>query len=211
MNRRQLLMGSMALAAGTARAESGWTRPYNGRDLSGWHVQEGTITSWKANGELLSCVAPKGGFLTLDRQYGDFEMRLDYRIPAGGNSGVGVHYPPGGHPSTTGLEVQILDDDAPMHRNLHPAQYNGSLYKLVPPKVRAAKPVGEWNRLELRFQGPQIRIVLNGTEIIHVNADDYRTAEGDAIPLARRPRRGCIGLQSHESNVDFRRIEIREL
>ena len=214
MDRRTFIAGGTLLAAvGAARAAEGpWTKPYNGKDLSGWHVQEGTIASWKANGEMISCIAPKGGFLTLDKQYGDFEMRFEYRIPAGGNSGIGVHYPPGGHPSTTGMEIQILDDDAPMHKNLDPAQYNGSVYKLVAPKSRPAKPVGEWNRMTLRFQGPRIRIALNGTEIINVSADDYQTApHADLTPLAKRPRRGCVGLQSHESNVDFRNIEIREL
>src|SRR5205085_6922010 len=148
------------------------------------------------------------GFLTMDRQYGNFELKLEYRIQAGGNSGIGVHYPPGGHPSTTGMEIQILDDDAPKHKNLHPAQYNGSIYKLVPPKRKAAKPPGEWNRLEITCKDPWITVKLNGVEIQHANRDEYATAEEGITPLAKRPRRGCIGLQSHGDPVEFRAISI---
>jgi hypothetical protein len=181
------------------------------KGLPGWHVQNGKAEAWKAEGKTIDCVAPGGGFLTLDKEYGDFELSVEYRIPAGGNSGIGVHYPPGGHPSETGFEVQILDDDAPQYKNLKPAQYNGSIYKLVPPKARAAKPPGEWNRLVIRCQGPRIRVRLNDVELQNVNADEQTTAEGDLTPLAMRPRRGCIGLQSHGDPVSFRNFTLREL
>jgi hypothetical protein len=179
--------------------------------LKGWHVQNGKPEVWKVDGNVIRCVAPGGGFLTTDREYGDFEVSLEYRIPPGGNTGVGIRYPPGGHPSTTGMEIQILDDDAPKHRNLKPSQYNGSIYHLVAPKAKAAKPAGEWNRLVIRCQGPRIEVHLNGVEIQNVNADDYPTAENNLVPLAKRPRKGCIGLQSHGDPVEFRSVSIREL
>ena len=185
--------------------------PTTVKGLPGWHVQNGKAEAWVAEGKTIRCVAAGGGFLTLDREYGDFELSVEYRIPPGGNSGIGVHYPPGGHPSSTGFEVQILDDDASQYRNLKPAQYNGSIYKLVPPKARAAKPPGEWNRLEMRCQGPRIQVRLNGIEVQNVNADDFPTAEEGLTPLAKRPRRGCIGLQSHGDPVSFRSFTIREL
>ena len=211
MQRITGILALLLITGGTAVSGEGFTKLYNSKDLGGWHVQAGKLESWKANGDMISCVSPGGGYLTSDKQYGDFELRLEYRIPPGGNSGVGIRYPPGGHPSTAGMEIQILDDEAPQFKKLKPAQYNGSIYKLSPPKARAARPPGDWNRLAIRCQGPMIVIHLNGTEIQKVNADEQTTAEADLTPLARRPRKGCIGLQSHGDPVDFRNIEIKEL
>jgi hypothetical protein len=179
--------------------------------LAGWHVQEGSASVWRYDGKVISTIAGKGGFLTMDQQYGDFELKLEYRIQTGGNSGIGVHYPPGGHPSTTGIEIQILDDDAPKHKGLKPAQYNGSIYKHVAPKSRAAKPPGKWNKLEIRCKDPWITVKLNGVEIQHVNRNDYPMAESTATPLAKLPRKGCIGLQSHDDPVEFRAVKIKQL
>jgi hypothetical protein len=206
------LVLTLALAAlGSAHAGARWEHPYKGKDLSGWHVQNGKAGSWKADGEAIACVAPGGGFLTLDRQYSDFELRLEYRIPPGGNSGIGIRYPPGGHPSSTGIEVQILDDPAAQYKDLKPAQYNGSLYKLVAPRKKVPAPPGQWNRLEIRCKGPAIRVRVNGETLIDVNADQHTETLGDLTSLAKRPRSGCIGLQSHGDPVQFRKIEIREL
>jgi hypothetical protein len=174
-------------------------------------VQNGKAEAWKAEGKQISCVAPGGGYLTMEKPYGDFTLKLEYRIPEGGNSGIGIHYPPGGHPSTTGIELQILDDDASKHRNLKPAQYNGSLYKLAAPKSRAAKRPGEWNRLEITCKDPWLTVKLNGVQIQRVNRNEHTSAEEGLTPLARRPRQGCIGLQSHGDPVDFRNVEIKVL
>ena len=91
---------------------------YNGKDLTGWHAKNGKIEAWKANGEMISCVAPGGGWLTSDKVYGDFELRLEYRIHAGGNSGVGIRYPAEGDPAHVGMEIQVLDDDASVESTL---------------------------------------------------------------------------------------------
>jgi len=179
--------------------------------LKGWHVQEGSPAIWRYDGKVISTIAGKGGFLTLDQEYGDFDLKLEYKIQPGGNSGIGVHYPPGGHPSTTGIEIQILDDDAPKHKGLKPAQYNGSIYKFAAPKRKAAKPPGEWNRLEVTCKDPWITVKLNGVEIQHVYLDDFTTAEGTETPLAKRPRKGCVGLQSHDDPVEFRALKIKAL
>jgi hypothetical protein len=198
-------------APGARSQQAPFVRLYNGKDLSGWHVKDGKLESWKADGEVLSCVAPGGGWLTSDKEYGDFVLRLEYRIGPGGNSGVGVRYPKEGDPAHVGMEIQILDDADPKYANLKPAQYNGGIYYQSPPKAKAAKPAGEWNRYVIRCRGAQVVVRLNGMEIQNVNLDEFTTAEGNYTPLAKRPRRGHVGLQSHGDRVDFRNIEIREL
>lgn len=181
------------------------------KGLPGWHVQNGNAELWVAEGNLITCKPGRGGYLTTDKEYGDFELSLEYRLPPGGNSGIGVHYPPGGHPSEKGIEIQLLDDDHAKYKNLKPAQYNCSIYRLVAPKARAAKPAGEWNKLVIRCKGPTIEVRLNDVEIQKVNADEHTTADGERSSLSQRPRKGCIGLQSHSDPVEFRNVTIRAL
>jgi hypothetical protein len=215
MTRRSLL--GVALAAGAVTTSlsaqaADWVKLYNGKDLSGWHVESGKLDSWAAKGEIVSCIKPGGGYLATDKEYGDFELKVDYRIPAAGNSGIGLRFPRGGWPSTDGMEVQILDDEHPMYKGLTNVHWNGAIYTHIAPKTRANKPVGEWNHYDIRCQGPKVVVKLNGTEIINANLDDYNDSLGKGkVALGKRPRRGLVGLQSHGDPVDFKNIEIREL
>lgn len=217
MNRRELIVGGVAglvtagLAGNTVQAAD-WVTLYNGTDLSGWHAERGKITAWKANGELISCTGGGGGYLATDKEYGDFELRLQYKIGPGGNSGIGIRFPRGGWPSTDAMEIQILDDDHPNYAKLKDDQRNGSIYTHSAPKARAHKPAGEWNEMYVRCQGPHVLIRLNGVEIQNANLDDFADSLGKGkVVLAKRPRRGLIGLQNHNSLVDFRKVEVREL
>jgi len=215
MHRRSLILGGLTgalLLATGAAAKGKWVNLYNGKDLTGWHAKDGKLEAWKANGDMISCVAPGGGWLTSDKEYGDFELQLEYRIPAGGNSGVGLRYPAQGDPAHVGMEIQILDDDAPEYKGkLDPAQYTGGIYYQVAPKARPAKAPGEWNRYVIRCKGPRVQIKLNGVEIQDANMDQVTQGRGGHMALSQRPRRGFIGMQSHGHQVDFRNIRIREL
>lgn len=213
MTRKTLLHGTLLFALGTAglAADKPFQKPYNGNDLSGWHVESGKLEAWQARGELLSCVKPGGGYLALDREYGDFELKLDYRLPPAGNSGIGVRFPRGGWPSTMGMEIQLLDDAAPQYKDLGAVHRNGSIYSFVAAKSNPARPAGEWNQLRVRAQGPRIQVWINGVEIQNANLDALTQKGKGDLPLSQRPRRGLVGLQSHGDPVDFRNIEIREL
>lgn len=186
---------------------------YDGKDLKGWDVQNGTISAWQANGVILSCVKPGGGWLRTTKMYSDFVLRVDYRIPPGGNSGVGLRFPPKGDPAHMGMEIQILDDDAEVYKQMHlvAAQHTGSIYYQAPAKQGAAKPANEWNSYEITCLGPHVKVVLNGQTVSDVMVDQFTKGEGGHKPLADRPKIGYVGLQSHETHVDFRNIELKDL
>jgi hypothetical protein len=215
MNRREFIaLSGAALSAPSwilADEDEGFVPLYNGKDLSGWHAKGGKVESWKADGELLACIAAGGGWLTTDKEYADFILKLDWRIPAGGNSGVGIRYPEKGDPAHEGMEIQILDDDAPQYKNLVPAQYTGGIYYQVAPNKEKKKlnPPGQWNSYEIVCKGPLVVVKLNGVEITRANMDEETEGKGGHKPLSQRPRRGFIGLQSHGSRVDFRNIKIK--
>jgi len=67
------------LARRKTRAPARWIKLYNGKDLTGWHAQGGRIDVWKADGPILSTLSGGGGWLTTADEYGDFELRLEYR------------------------------------------------------------------------------------------------------------------------------------
>lgn len=186
-------------------------RLYNGKDLSGWDVRGGRREAWMADGDLLSCVGEGGGWLCTSKTYSDFVLKLEYRIPAGGNSGVGIRVPPEGNPAHAGMEIQILDDDADEYKDLVPAQYTGGIYYQAAAKRGAAKPPGEWNTYEITCRGSQITVVLNGQKINDVSVDKMTKGEGGHPALSDRPERGFIGLQSHGTRVDFRNLTIKDL
>jgi hypothetical protein len=108
------------------------------------------------------------------------------------------------------MEIQILDDEAPVYRSLRPDQYSGSVYGVVAAKRGHARPPGEWNALEVRAEGPRIRVELNGRVVVD-ELDVANHAEAQVRHPGIRRRTGFIGLQLHESPVQFRNIRIREL
>jgi hypothetical protein len=180
-------------------------------NLTGWYAKDGNIDVWKLEDSILSCTGKGGGWLTTKKEYSDFILRLEWRIPEEGNSGVGIRYPKEGNPAHDGMEIQVLDDDADKHKDLRPAQFTGGIYYQVPAKRGFTNPPGEWNSFEITCEGPQVKVVLNGTEIVEVNMDKYTEGQGDYLPLSKRPRSGHIGVQSHGTGVDYRNIQIREL
>jgi hypothetical protein len=194
---------------------------YNGKDLSGWHVKDSKFQNWIANGEILLCkkgeigIANGNGWLTTDREYGDFVLQLEWKIPANGNTGVAIRFPKDGEPAHEGIEIQMLDDSSPDNAKRPPEELSGSLYAEVAPLRKADKPVGEWNRTEITCQGSMLTVRTNGIETLKLNLDDLKILHGhhrQYKPVSQRPRRGFIGLQGDRGmQVEFRNIVIKEL
>jgi hypothetical protein len=206
-----LALGGAADEPAKSAAGRDFVALYDGKGLEGWEATGGRLEAWKADGELLSCVAEGGGWLRTSRKYGDFVLKVDFRIPAGGNSGIGLRLPAEGNPSHDGMEVQILDDEAPEHKDLVEAQYTGSIYYQAPAKRGAARPAGEWNSYEITCRGPMLKVVLNGQTVVDVQLDKFDKGEGEFRPLADRAEVGNIGLQCHGTRVDFRNLQVKDL
>jgi len=208
------------LLAATSVMAADFTPLYNGKDLAGWHVKDelNHANVWHADGEILRVrKAPKGdgGWLTTDRPYGDFVLRLEWRIPKNGNSGVGLRYPAEGEPAHEGLEIQILDDASPDNAQRPPEELTGSLYVEEAPLRKADKPVGEWNTMEITCQGSALIVVTNGVETQHLDLDKLTVLHGhhrQYKPVSQRAHQGFLGLQGDRGEeVEFRNIMIKEL
>ncbi|MEA2063970.1 MAG: DUF1080 domain-containing protein [Gemmatimonadota bacterium] len=205
-----LFLSAVLFLSCTSRPE--FVPLFDGETMTGWHAEGGETERWSVEDGVLSCIEGGGGWLTTDSEYSDFILSLEWRIPPGGNSGVGLRYPPDCHVSRTGMEIQILDDEAEKYRDIKPEQFIGSIYYQVAAKKGAAKPPGQWNRFLITCDGPLVVVELNGVEITRARMDEFTVGKGNLTPLSERPRKGHIGLQSHgKSRVDFRNIEIKVL
>jgi hypothetical protein len=196
--------------ASSAGVPKGFTPLFN-NTLSGWKVHNGKLSSWKAEKGLLYTVGGGGGWLMTEKEYGDFELRLEFKIPMAGNSGVALRAPLKGDPAYQGMEIQILDDPwyKKNYKGLKPTQLTGSIYDVVPPSKDATKPVGTWNTLRIVAKGRQITVELNGTKIVDANLDDHK-AHYERHPGLKRAK-GHLGLQDHGGRIEFRNLYVKEL
>jgi hypothetical protein len=175
-----------------------------GKGFAGWEAAEGDPAAcWKREGDELICTGAKGPWLRYSKPVKDFNLRLEFLLKEGGNSGVYVRVPPDGvhHGVNSGIEVQILDDASPRYKNLRPYQYSGSLYAIVPADQRVARPAGTWNTLEIDCKGDRYLVRQNGVEVV-------KSSRKIAPELTERRIEGYLGLQNHSEEVRFRNIRL---
>lgn len=177
--------------------------------LVGWQQIGVKKESWKFENGILYTEGGGGGWLSTAREYDNFKLELEFRVPPGGNSGVFLRAPHEGNPAYQGMEIQILDDYAERQTKLRPEQYTGSIYDVQAPSKKVTKKAGEWQKMVILCDGPKVQVILNGTKIIDTNLNNYPD-KLDKHPGLKQAK-GYIGLQDHGSRLDFRNIKITEL
>ena len=191
----------------------GFESLFNSKDLQGWKVYGGKMESWGVEKDLLFTRSKGGGWLLTDKEYSDFELRLEYRFEKpGGNSGVAVRAPLTAEVSSKGIEIQLIDDTGyeKVHNyKLKPTQHTGSIYGVVPPSKLPAKGPGEWNKMRIVAKGRKISVELNGETVNDANLDDYKSHSKEHPGLLRA--NGHLGVQSHDGRVEFRRLFVKPL
>lgn len=182
---------------------------FNGKDLSGWQVIGNTPESWKVADGILYTQGGGGGWISTLKQYGNFKLNLEFRLPANGNSGVFIRAPREGDPAYTGMEIQVLDDGGSEYTALQPWQYTGSIYGVQAPAGRFTKPAGEWQTMQIICNNTLVQVTVNGNEIINADLLNYMYRT-DTHPGLRN-RKGYIGLQNHSTKIEYRNIKLEEL
>ena len=190
----------------------GFVQLFNGQNLDGWI---GNKTGYRVEGGAI-VFDPKAGDRSnvyTGKEYSDFQFRFEFQLTPGANSGVGIRTPNSGDAAYVGMEIQVLDDTAPIYATLQPYQYHGSVYGVIAAKRGALKPVGEWNSEEIWIKGSKIRVTVNGVVTVDgdiAEASKNGTADHKEHPGLQRAS-GYIGFLSHDSVVKFRNIRIKEL
>lgn len=185
-----------------AEQKDGFFSLFDGKTFNGWWIWGNDPNGFRVSPEGWIEWVKSGGEAVYTRdRYDNFILRLEFKLKAeGSNSGIFLRAPREARQSKIGMEFQIMGD----HGKVPDKQTTGAVYDLIPPKVNAAKPAGEWNTLEIMFNGPMLKATLNGKVVQELNFDENEE-------LKYRLRRGFIGLQDHAHYVAFRNIRIKKL
>lgn len=189
---------------------AGFVSLFDGTSLAGW---QGATDGYTVVDGAIQCLPGKGGNLLTEKEFSDFELRMEFRLPPGGNNGVGLRAPAQGHVATEGIEIQVLDNTAEKYKTLAAYQYHGSVYGLIPAKRGYLREIGAWNDQTIRLVGRKITITLNGETIVDGDLDDALkngAMDGKDHPGAKRTT-GRVGFLGHNDPVAFRHIRIREI
>lgn len=189
-----------------AEAPEGFVPLFNGKDLTGWKAT-GSMKVWGAENGILYVSGAGGGFLMTEKEYGDYELRLEYKMPLKGNSGVALRSPLAGDPAYDGMEIQLIDDDN--WKGLQIWQHTGSIYNVVPAARIVNEPIGQWNKMRIVAKGRRIQVENNGARLVDANLDDYKEHSKRHPGILRD--KGHIGLQSYNLRVEFRNIVLKPL
>ncbi len=214
------------VAPQAAQSRDGFTKLFNGSDFTGWYglktmdprafdslssdekakvlaegaedmkkhwrVEEGVI---KNDGQ--------GVYLTTDKEYGDIELYVDFKIGPQGDSGVYLRATP---------QVQIWDFTEPRYARMGAEKGSGGLWNNSPgapgkdPLVRADNPIGQWNTFHIIQVGARTTISLNDKLVVdHAILENYWKR---ALPI---PARGPVQLQTHDHELLWRNISVREI
>jgi hypothetical protein len=198
-----------ALAALRERDAEGFEPIFNGRDLAGW---EGPTQNYQVVDGVLLCKPGKGGTIYTTEEYDDFVVRVEFKLPPGGNNGLAIRYPGQGDTAYVGMcELQILDSEHPQYANLDARQYHGAAYGMVPAARGYLRPTGQWNFQEVTVRGSTIRVELNGYVILDADLAEVKDYLADSPHPGKDRRSGHFGFAGHGDPVEFRNVSIKRL
>lgn len=182
--------------------EAGFVPLFNGKDLTGW---EGNKSLWKVEDGMLvgdSSGIKRNQFLATTKTFGDFELRLEFRL-RGGTGNSGVQFRSKRVPNDTEVSGYQADIGEKYWGCLYDESRRNKVLVQAPADLeKVLKPDG-WNSYVIRAEGDHIVLTLNGFKTV-----DYR--ESDAT-IARD---GIIAVQVHSGpplRVEFRNVRIKEL
>jgi len=198
-----------AYLAGLDGGTAGFTALFNGKDLAGW---AGAVDNYEAVDGAIRCKPKKGGVLYYDKEYGDFIARLEFRLPPGGNNGLAIRYPGSGDAAYSGMtELQVLDTEHPMYKDLDPRQAHGSAYGMVPAARGYLRPAGEWNYQEVTVKGSKIKVELNGSIILDADLSKVKEFMANSPHPGKDRETGYFGFAGHNDPVEFRNIYLKAI
>ena len=181
-----------------------------------WAIEDGVLyfQGTKKKEENLS-----GGDLVTKESFGDFHLKVEWKISEKGNSGIMFHVVDNGEYDATyqtGPEYQLLDNDG--HRDGKIITHRtANLYDLIASEAEPVKPVGEWNLTEIIVHNGELEFYLNGVQTVKTtlwdDAWNKMVAESKFkdMPDFAKYKEGKISFQDHGDDIWFRNIEIKRL
>ncbi len=194
---------------GATQPPPGFKAIFNGRDFEGW---TGELANYEVKDGSIVCKPGKGGTIFTNEEFGNFVVRLEFKLPPGGNNGLAIRYPGKGAPHLDGMcECQVLDSENPKYAKIDPRQSHGSAYGMVAAKRGCLRPPGEWNSQEVTVTGHTIKVELNGTVILDADLSKVTEFMHDKPHPGKDITSGHFGFCGHNDPVMFRNIFIKSL
>lgn len=209
-----------------AEQQAGWKLLFDGKSTAGWrgYKSDKMPESWRVeNGSLFARRAEgksAGDIVTVD-QYDDFELRVDWKMKPGHNSGIIYRVvEDNSHAWMSGPEFQVLDNERHMD-GLNKLASAGACYAVFAPAKDATRPVGDWNQARIIARGKHVEHWLNGEKVVEYDVDTERwrahVKTSKFFPTAYnqgdwgQAPRGHIALQDYGGEIEFRNIKILPL
>ncbi|MCI0392187.1 MAG: DUF1080 domain-containing protein [Acidobacteria bacterium] len=202
------------------KTTEGWRGAYREKfPESGWAVMDGTLVSVNTGGG----ESQAGGDIVTVDEYGSFDLRFEWQISEGGNSGVKYfveEQSPKPKGSAIGCEYQLLDDVKFLgvaEGKIPEKQKTAALYDVFPARNNVLNPIGAWNQSRIIVRGKRVEHWLNGRKVLEYErgSEAFRTAVADSKfknhPGFGLAAKGRILLQDHGHRAAFRNIKIRVL
>lgn len=215
---QRLIVNGIVWAIGDVRntTDTEWKPLLDEQVVSTWrgYQRESMPDGWQMVDGVLARIGDAGDIITTD-QFENFELRFDWKIEPGGNSGVFFGVSEDGAVAWhSGPEYQLLHN-AGHPDGKAPITAAGSNYAVHPPIADMTRPVGEWNRSRLRVNREHVEHWMNGMYLLSYQIGDTEwqrrvtDSKFSELPLYGQSRRGHIAIQDHGDPVWFRDMRIR--
>jgi hypothetical protein len=215
-----------------AEKDDGWILLFDGKTSEGWrgYKKDHFPNGWQITDGTIQCLgsgrgeagSKEGGDVIYDKEFQNFNLTLEWKISKGGNSGIFyLGQEELDYIWKTAPEMQVLDNinhpDAKL--GIDNNRQAGSLYDLIPANPQNAKPVGEWNKIEIIVYKGTVVHKMNGETVVeyHLWTPEWNelVAESKFPKLNEKwadvASKGYFGLQDHGDDVWYRNIKIKEL
>jgi len=197
---------------------------FDGKTLAGWHTygKDAPGSAWSIDSSAihLKPVEGGGGDLVTNEEYGDFDLKLEWKIAKNGNSGIILYAQEdtSKYKETwnTGMEMQVLDNAG--HPDAKIIKHRaGDLYDLITSSPETVKSAGEWNQVEVKSKNGKLDFYLNGTHTLSTTMwdDNWKKLIAGSkfkdMPGFGTFKKGHLALQNHGDEVWFRNVTIEKL
>lgn len=216
-------LGSACLAADNTLSEQqqldGWRLLFNGEDMDSWRnfKKPGLDDKWVVEDGTMTLTGKGGGDILTKKAYTNFDLRLEWKISEGGNSGIFILVDEDGRRIYSHApEIQILDNERASDRKID-SHRSGSLYDMISSHPSSHRPAGEWNQVRILFQDRFLQVWQNEvpTVTIDMNSSTWEIlldeSKFDNWRGFGEASSGHIGLQDHGDRVSFKNLRIKEL